>query len=85
MKSDMIWWNTLYLAVKILLWYVFEISDYLGVCPPVLQVLAVFRTKRCKNHILWGGTYLAGLYKGEYSPGENPCILKILPMGLGAL
>ena len=26
---------------------------------------------------------LVGLYKGDYSPGENPCILKILFTGLG--
>ena len=51
---------------------------------PVLQVLTVFRTKRWKNHTLWDGTHLVGLYKGEYSLGENPWILKILSMGLGA-
>ena len=50
----------------------------------VLQVLTVFRPKRCKGHTPLGGTYLVDLYKGDYSPGENPCILKILSMGLGA-
>ena len=52
--------------------------------PPLSPSPDRLRQKRCKNHTLWDGTYLVGLYKGDYSLGENPCILKILSTGLGA-
>lgn len=32
--------------------------------PNSLYAIPVFRQKRRKNHTLWGGTYLHGLYKG---------------------
>ena len=30
--------------------------------------MSVFRPKRRKNHTLWGGTYLYGLYRGLRPP-----------------
>ena len=35
----------------------------------------VFRAKRSKNHTLWGGTYLYGLYKGFPPPRGTSNIL----------
>ena len=35
----------------------------------------VFRAKRSKNHTLWGGTYLYGLYKGFFHPPPPPGVL----------
>ena len=36
--------------------------------PKCAKFIPVFRPKQRKNHTLWGGTYLCGLYK-EYPPG----------------
>lgn len=38
-----------------------------------------------KNYTLLGVEYTYTAYIGEYPPGENPSIFKILSEGLGAL
>ena len=40
--------------------------------PKWSKSISVFRPKRRKNHTLWGGTYLYGLYRGLRPPPPHP-------------
>ena len=52
--------------------------------PKWAKSIPKFRSKRCKNHTLWGRTYLYGLYKGlsPLPPPPNPRSLQHHSRGL---
>ena len=47
--------------------------------PTWSKSISVFRPKRRKNHTLWGGTYLYGLYRGLRPPPANKLFMQFWP------